>query len=234
MSGRPPIGMLLLDEPDNAVLVPTAGYVSPSEAAIRRVVEDCTVDRLVGDGDARLEEAMVVAARELVDQGARAITGNCGFMIRYQAAVSSAVDVPVLLSSLLLAPLLLRCIGGGKKLGIVAASAAWLTEELLRRAGVSDSTHVVVGDLADRPAFRAAFLECTSEPDRSKIEEETVAVTRALMEKHPQTAAILLDCTALPPYTAAIQEAAGVPVFDPVGLIDLFVTGFAPPPVRRF
>lgn len=230
---KAPIGMLLLDV--NYPLWPTTPGGPPiSEVPVRsQVVAGCTVDRLVYDGDDGLEEPLIAAARKLVDEGARAITGNCGFFIRHQAAVSNAVDVPVLLSGLLLAPFLLSCMGSHKKLGIVTASGPSLSQAVLRQAGIADPQRVVVADLADQPAFRAAALDCTGEYDMSAIERETVHVTSSLVREHPDIAAVLFECTALPPYAAATERSVGVPVFDVVRLIELFGAAFAPPAVQR-
>lgn len=229
-----PIGMLLLDQPYAPGPPGTPDNFSPSKFPVScRIVEGCTLDRLVCDGDDGLEESMVAAARKLVDEGARAITGNCGFMIRHQAAVSNALDVPVLLSGLLLAPLLLACMGGGSKLGIVTASAASLSPELLGRAGVTDLERVVVGGLEDQPAFRAGYLDFDAQPDRPAVEKETVGVAGALVEKHPDIAAVLFECTALPPYAPAVQRSVGVPVFDNTRLVDLVAAGFATPAAQR-
>lgn len=49
---------------------------------------------------------MVQAGQHVVREGAQMITGNCRYMVQYQEAVRDAVDVPVFLSSLLLAPFL--------------------------------------------------------------------------------------------------------------------------------
>jgi Asp/Glu/hydantoin racemase len=210
------------------------GFISTPESPIRfRVVEGCTVDGLVHEGDRALEQAITTAARQLVDEGARAITGNCGFMIRHQAAVSAAVDVPVLLSSLLLAPLLLACMGPDKKLAIITASAEALTPDLLALAGIADTRRTVVGDLGNQPAFRAQIMECTEDVDLSAIEEETLSVTRALVQDHSDVAAVLFECTVLPPFAARVQKSLGLPVFDSARLIDLFAAGFAPPAAQR-
>ncbi|WP_349643588.1 AroM family protein [Bradyrhizobium genosp. SA-3] len=66
-----------------------------------------------------MTSAVTQAATDLVREGAQLITSNCGFMIRYQEAVRAAVDVPVLLSSLLLAPFLERILPREKALGIL-------------------------------------------------------------------------------------------------------------------
>src|SRR5438105_260008 len=115
-----PIGMLLTDPATTVSPRPpgSPGNACTFEVPVRfRVVEGCTVERLLFEGDDGLEGPMVEAARKLVDEGVQAITSSCGFMIRHQAAVSDAVDVPVLLSSLLFAPLLLACMGSSSKLG---------------------------------------------------------------------------------------------------------------------
>lgn len=223
---RGPIGLLVLDDPFGPAAVANSPYLAT------RIVEGCTVDRLVYTGDTALEEPMVAAARSLVAQGARAITGHCGFMMRHQAAVRNAVDVPVFLSSLLLAPMLLACLGDSKKLGIITASLPSLTDDLLQEAGVLDLGRIVMGDLGNKPALKAAYLDCNAVPDIPAIEQEVVEVSRELVAANPDVALILLECTALPEFAAKVQEAVGVPVMDTVSLIDLFVQGFAPGSVR--
>ena len=223
---RGPIGMLMLDDPYSPRLMASSPYFAT------RIVEGCTVDRLIYEADARVQAPMVAAARALVAQGARAITGNCGFMMRHQAAVRNAVDVPVLLSSLILAPMLLACLGDSKKLGIITASLPSLTGDLLQEAGVLDPNRVVFGDLGDKPALKAAYLDCNAVPDIQMIEQETLEVSSELLAGNPDIALILLECTALPEFAAKIQETVQVPVMDIVSLVDLFVQGFAPPRER--
>ena len=41
-----------------------------------------------------------------------------------------------------------------------------------------------------------------------------VTVAQSLIEEHPSVRALLFECTDLPPYAAAVQEATGLPVFD--------------------
>jgi Asp/Glu/hydantoin racemase len=219
---RGPIGLLILDDPYAPLLVADSPFVAT------RVVEGCTPDRLIFEADEGIEAQMVAAAQALEADGARAITGHCGFMVRHQAAVRNAVHVPVFLSSLLLAPMLLACIGNTSKLGIITASRTSLTDALLREAGVLDPERVVMGDLSDKPALKSAFLDCTEVPDPLMIEQETLEVSRELLASHPDVGLLLLECTALPDFAAKIQKEVQVPVFDIVSLVDLFVQGFAP------
>lgn len=236
----PPIGILLLDTTINTPFPPrTPVTASAFEVPLRwRVVEGCTQDRLIYNEDDALEEPMVMAARKLVDDGARAITSNCGFMLRHQAAVSDAVDVPVLLSSLMFAPFLLAFMGSNRKLGILTASGAALDDSLLRQAGVSDPGRVVVGDLENQPSFREAVLDRTGDYDRvaieKEIEKETVGVAASLIKENPEITALLFECTVLPPFSRAVARSVGVPVFDAISLIDVFVTGLAPDNEGRF
>lgn len=220
------LGLLMVDDPISPEVVAEPPYL------VTRIVEGCTVERLIYAADTTLEAPMVAAARALVADGARAITGNCGFMMRHQAAVRNAVDVPVLLSSLLLAPMLLACIGDGSKLGIVTASLPSLTDDLLREAGVLNPARIVMADLGDKTALKSAYLDYSAEPDLLMIEQETIEVSRQLMAAHPDVAMILLECTVLPAFAASVQQAVGVPVVDIVSLIDLFVQGFAPADAR--
>jgi Asp/Glu/hydantoin racemase len=219
---RAPLGLLMLDDP----WAPAAAVKSPYLAT--RIVDGCTVDRLIYAPDDAVEAAMVEASRLLVRDGARAITGNCGFMVRHQDAVKNAVDVPVMLSSLLLAPLLLTCVGDNSKLGIITASVPSMTDDLLRKAGVLNSERTVLGDLGDKPGFRSAYLDCVTFPDLSVIEQEVLTTAKELVASYPDVGLILLECTVLPAFAGAIREIVDVPVLDIVSLMDLFVQGFAP------
>jgi Asp/Glu/hydantoin racemase len=50
--------------------------------------------------------------------------------------------------------------------------------------------------------------------DGEKMEDEVVAVAMALLDDHPDTGAIVLECTDLPPFAAAVRRATALPVFD--------------------
>jgi Asp/Glu/hydantoin racemase len=47
-----------------------------------------------------------------------------------------------------------------------------------------------------------------------KSEDEVVRVAQKLVSDHPEVGAIVLECTNMPPYAAAVQKATGLPVFD--------------------
>ena len=51
------------------------------------------------------------------------------------------------------------------------------------------------------------------------------------MARHPEVGAIVLECTNMPPYAAALREALGMPVYDIYSMITWFHAGLRP---RRF
>ena len=42
----------------------------------------------------------------------------------------------------------------------------------------------------------------------------TVAAAQRLIARHPEVAAIVLECTNMPPYADAVRAATGLPVHD--------------------
>src|SRR6185503_15791738 len=50
-------------------------------------------------------------------EGVRAITTNCGFLVKFQRELAAAVSVPVFTSSLLLVPLVHRMLPPGRRVG---------------------------------------------------------------------------------------------------------------------
>ena len=58
---------------------------------------------------------------------------------------------------------------------------------------------------------------------------ENVEAARDLMERHPEVGAIVLECTNMPPYAAAIRDATRLPVFDITTLVRMVYAALVPP-----
>ncbi|MGE5202501.1 MAG: aspartate/glutamate racemase family protein, partial [Acidobacteriota bacterium] len=70
-----------------------------------------------------------------------------------------------------------------------------------------------------------AVLDEKGSIDATLIEEEVVGVVRQTKEERPDLGAVLLECSMLPPYARAVQEAVDLPVFDFVTMIDFLYSG---------
>jgi len=166
-------------------------------------------------GDAQKHTAkFVAAARELEARGVRAITSNCGYMAAYQGAISSAVSIPVFMSSLVQAPMLLSMIGPNHRLGVLVANGATLNDALLASAGVTDLSRLVVAGLEANPHWRSAIIDESGQLDTEIVRDEVLSTARALLHRHPDISALLLECSDLPPYSAHLAQELDIPVFD--------------------
>ncbi len=174
------------------------------------------------------------AAENLVQQGVRAVTGDCGFMGIHQKKLAGELDVPVFLSSLLQIPLILLLIGETAKVGIITADSISLDADLLAAVGVADAANLVIGGLEDRQHFYRFAIEETGSLDAGEVEQEVVTVARNMVAEHPQIRAILLECSLLPPYAAAVQAAVNLPVFDYITMINYVFTAVVKQPYRGF
>lgn len=174
---------------------------------------------LRGDGDAFIAR-LTAAARQLEGEGVRAITSNCGFMAVCQDAVADAVSIPVFMSSLLQAPMLMTMLSKNRKLGVLAANSEALTAPVLDAAGVSQTDRLAVQGLEQFDHFRSVILEERGVLDLSTLTDEVVHAAQVLVAREPDIGAFLLECSDLPVYSQAIYEATGLPVFDWASFID--------------
>lgn len=163
------------------------------------------------------------AARELEREGVRAITTSCGFAALFQRDLAETVSIPVFASSLMLAPLIAGMLRQGRRVGVVTADARTLTQRHFEGAGVDPATVTVAG-LEDCPHFEEVTYRDMHELDLDRMEAEVLGVARNLLQRDPDIGALLLECSLLPPYAAAIQRMTGLPVFDFTNLI-AFVHG---------
>lgn len=174
-------------------------------------------------GAPEMTRAVVEAARELEAQGVRVISSDCGFMLQFQQAVRGVVKVPTIMSSLLQLPMVAASLGPSCPIAIITADSANLTTDFLSGAGVPvPANPLIIRGLRDQPEFDSAVFDEKGTLDADKVEAEVVGVALELVDRHPGLGAILLECSMLPPYSRAIQDATRVPVFDFVTMIDHF------------
>ena len=192
-----------------------------------KVVTGATAEKVVLEGAAGLLPAFIDAARDLVRQGAEAITTSCGFLSIFQAEIAAAVGVPVATSSLMQVPWVQATLPPGKRVGIVTVSRSSLTPAHLLTAGVPLDTPVV-GVENGRELFRVLVKAESQDLDVALAEQDVIEAGQALVAAHPDLGAIVLECTNMPPYAAALQAALGLPVYDIYTLITWFHAGLRP------
>lgn len=183
-------------------------------------VKGATFEAIIARQDPAMAPLIVDAAQELVRQGARAITSDCGYFGAYQREVTQAVPVPVFLSSLMQAPLVLSMLAPEQRLAAFVANGATLSDRLLDRIGIADRSRIVFRGLEDKPEFRRVVLDECGTLDVELMEQEVVEAALEVQAAHQEVGAILLECSDLPPYSAAVQAATGLPVFDWIGFIN--------------
>jgi hypothetical protein len=160
------------------------------------------------------------AARELERDGVRAITTSCGFSAIFQREIAEAVDVPVFASSLLLAPLISRMLKPGRLVGVVTADGRALGDAHLAGAGIEPGTIVAKG-LEGCPVFDDMAWGDRHDLEVDALRDEVVGAARALVAAEPKVGAMLLECSLLPPFAKAVQEAIRLPVFDFTHLVGM-------------
>ena len=178
-----------------------------------KVIKSATPDAVVRKGEGRLLDPFIAGAVELEKEGVRAITTNCGFLAMFHREMASAVSVPVFTSSLMQVPLVYAMLKPDQKVGIITISAESLTEKHLTAIGVDKVPHVIVGTEGEAE-FSRKILDNELDLDVAKSREELVRVATRMIQQNPEIGAIVLECTNMTPYAAAIQEQTGLPVFD--------------------
>jgi len=192
-----------------------------------RVVRGASPERVVLRGAEGLLPDFLEAAADLVGQGAEAITTNCGFLSLFQRELAAHVRVPVATSALIQVPWVQATLPPGKRVGVITVSAGSLTPRHLEAAGVPLDTPLV-GTEGGREFFRVLIKGEKEDMDVDLAALDVLDAGRALMARHADIGAIVLECTNMPPYAHALREAVGVPVFDIYSLILWFHAGLRP------
>ena len=210
------LGILLLDEVETHVPGDTAHAATFPFPVLFKVVEGATAYR-VTTGDSEIQTNVVRAAQALEAAGVKGIASNCGFMLHYQDAVSKAVEVPAMLSSLLQLPMIAAAVGAGRTIGILTAFVERLGDNVLALSGLPSMAKIAVTSIEHTEEFKGL---ATKDLDTELFEARLVEAAQSLFDQHDDIGALLLECALFPPYAPALQRRFNVPVFDFVSLVD--------------
>jgi aspartate/glutamate racemase len=179
-----------------------------------KVVKGATIERLINRQDPSLLTPFIEAVRELEEEGVRAITGSCGFMVLFQRELAEAVNIPVFISSLIQLPMVHLMLRRDQKVGILTARKDKLTKDHLRAVG-AESLPVCIAGMDDQEEFsETIILGRKREMDIDRLEEEVLSVVDKLAQENPGMGALVIECTDLPPFAHLIQQKVNIPIFD--------------------
>lgn len=165
-------------------------------------------------GEPALEPAFIAAARRLVERGAVAISSTCGFSVRHQPAVAASVDVPVVMSSLLLLPTLLRQLPMHAKIAVLTYDSTYCSADLLGIDDQSERARIVIGGIEGGKFWHDELKRPAPPLDVAAIEADVGKCIERLRSKHPEIATILFECAAFPIVAPAIRRIAKLPVYS--------------------
>ena len=213
-----PVGIIVIDIwypllPGNVANASTFDF-----PVMYKVLKGASIDQILC-GDPELLPLVIDAGHELIQHGARCIVGACGSFAYYQKEAAASFPVPTFLSSMLQVPLILHSLKPNQKLGVIAASPDSLTQKVFDQCGISEPSRLAITGAKGLPEFEN-ILQSTGRLNSCKLEEELVELARRFVSEHPEIGSILLQCSDLPPYAWAIQNALGLPVYDMITLIN--------------
>lgn len=186
-----------------------------------KVVAGASIERLIDRQDPGLLLPFIEAIRELEQEGVRAITGSCGFMVLFQRELAEAVNIPIFISSLIQVPMVHRMLRGNQKVGILTAKKNKLTEDHLRAIG-AESVPICIAGMDDQEEFcETIFWGRKKEMDLDRLEKEVLSVVNDLVKDNPEMGALVIECTDLPPFAHSIQQKINLPIFDIITLTNM-------------
>lgn len=175
-----------------------------------KVVKNAHTDRIMGEKpDIELLSPFIDAAKELEAEGVKAITTSCGFLAAFQRELTAAVDIPVFTSALILVPLIRTMINKNKKIGIFTERAEYMNEGHFNKVGWSSKDiPVAVSGMPEDSPFPKLFIGNQYEGNRNVLQGCIEEMTYRHMREHPDTGAIVFECTNFGPFSYHVQNIA--------------------------
>ena len=173
------------------------------------------------DASSACDRPIREAVERLERCGVRVIVGACGSFAHWQNRITRYASVPVYASIMTQVPFVISGLPAEQKLGVVFANPDAFTPRVREECRISeaDLKRMVIVGANEIPGYDRFYEEGT-EADGRALEKDMVALLVKAREEHPDIGAWLFQCSELPVYAAAVQEATGLAVFDMTVLID--------------
>jgi len=214
--GKVPVGLQQLER-----LVGNSTNAASYKYAVRlHRVQGANVHTILEHPSQTVLRTMIADAKTMTSEGIRAITTSCGFNAIFQRDLAEAAGVPVITSSLLQVPFARQVCGSVGDICIITANAGALSQKHLESVGIAsmDGLHII--GLEQCSEWNRMFTEPDAEINLDLIEQEVLGTVRKVIVEHPGICAFVLECTDLPPYSAAIRQLTGLPVFDFITMVN--------------
>lgn len=183
-------------------------------------VTGANIHTILENPDTAVLRTMIAEARGMVADGVKAITTSCGFNAIFQRELAAAVNVPVFASSLLQVPLVRQINGPSSEICILTAKASALLPAHLTSVGIATLEGLHICGLEACKEWNTIFTDPEADVDLEAIEREVIGSARKALAKHPNIRTFVLECTDLPPFSAAIRSQTGLPVFDFITMVN--------------
>jgi len=173
-------------------------------------------------------DALAEAVASLEAQKVVAITGDSGAMLHYQQEVTKMTTLPVVLSSLLQAPLLASVFAADEQVLVMTSDATVTTAAKL-------AEHLTACGVPAADVSRFVLVGCEEVEGFSKggdrklvpqlAADQLLGLARQQLAAHPNLRGVLLESTMLPMFADVLRKELALPVFDSTTLVDLVHKG---------
>ncbi|MCK9217294.1 MAG: aspartate/glutamate racemase family protein [Firmicutes bacterium] len=222
--GRPfygaEIGIIMMDTVFPRTIGDLGNFQTFSVPVVYKVLNGITANELNKNPEG-FARKFIEAAKELENEGVKAITTCCGLAIKYQKEVKEALNIPFFASIYNLVPLIHSMIASNKVIGIFHDIDRGTDDTTFNLAGWSQNDIPIARTFMEPGAQYARMIkEDLPEVDFKILEEEVRQMTKKFVIGNPKLGAILLACTNYGQFSRLIQDISHVPVFGMVQYVE--------------
>lgn len=154
------------------------------------------------------------AAVQLQSEGTSVIATSCGFLCDLHTQIQQQISIPFIPTSLVLIPFL-RMMYPGRTLGVLTFDSGKLGRQHFCGHYAND---IVIAGIESGEELHRVISRNEATLNTALAEKDVLMAADKLLED--DISCLLLECTNLSPYKAALRRHAGIPVFDLVDCIN--------------
>ena len=203
-----------------------AGHAATFPFPVRYEIVDGGFMSLLHE-DEKTRNNLLSAVKRLKFQGIQAVAGDCGLMSLYQRELAGC-GILVAASALCQIPMLWQLSGRTGKIGVITGHSEWLKPVHFAASGCQDIPVAIQG-METEPHFSQTVIQGGDSLDPDAMQREVVHAAQRLLDAASDTTTIVLECSNLATYSAAVAQYSGLPVFDIVSAVRLLEYGVNPP-----